>query len=131
MKNAQKRAPVKRADVAPTGLLDAYTEGPANSAMSDSAKFKEGYKKKGKGKQKNTPKKVEEESESKDEIEVDLSFKILYPISKWQEKESWEDDVVESWDQLEVEPMPVPQKVITFRPVTSIGLFFFSSTYNI
>jgi len=96
MKNAQKRAPVKRADVAPTGLLDAYTEGPANSAMSDSAKFKEGYKKKGKGKQKNTPKKVEEESESKDEIE---------------EKESWEDDVVESWDQLEVEPMPVPQKV--------------------
>ena len=28
-----------------------------------------------------------------------------------QEKESWEDDVVESWDQLEVEQMPVPQKV--------------------
>ena len=28
-----------------------------------------------------------------------------------QEKESWEEDVIESWDQLEVEPMPVPQKV--------------------
>jgi len=28
-----------------------------------------------------------------------------------EEKESWEEDVVESWDQLEVEQMPVPQKV--------------------
>jgi len=94
----KKRTLVKRADVAPaTGLLDAYTEGPSNSAMSDSAKFKEGYKKKGKGKQKNTPKKVEEEpQETKEEPE---------------EKESWEEDVIESWDQLEVEPMPVPQKV--------------------
>jgi len=88
----------KRADVAPTGMLDAYTEGPANSAMSDSAKFKEGYKKKGKGKQKSAPKKVETEDdpETKEEPE---------------EKESWDDDVVESWDQLEVEQMPVPQKV--------------------
>lgn len=93
----KKRTSVKRADVAPTGMLDAYTEGPANSALSDSAKFKEGYKKKGKGKQKNVPKKVEaeEDPEMKEEPE---------------EKESW-DDVVESWDQLEVEQMPVPQKV--------------------
>merc|ERR1712179_443678 len=83
----KKRTVAKRADVAPTGMLDAYTEGPANSAMSDSAKFKEGYKKKGKGKQKNVPKKIEaeEDQESKEELE---------------EKESWEDDVVESWDQL-------------------------------
>jgi len=94
----KKRTSVKRADVAPTGMLDAYTEGPANSALSDSAKFKEGYKKKGKGKQKNLPKKVEteEDPEIKEEPE---------------EKESWEEDVVESWDQLEVEQMPVPQKV--------------------
>ena len=70
----KKRTLVKRADVAPaTGLLDAYTEGPSNSAMSDSAKFKEGYKKKGKGKQKNTPKKVEEEpQETKEEPEVSV-----------------------------------------------------------
>jgi len=94
----KKRTVAKRADVAPTGMLDAYTEGPANSAMSDSAKFKEGYKKKGKGKQKNVQKKIEteEDPETKEELE---------------EKESWEDDVVESWDQLEVEQMPVPQKV--------------------
>jgi len=91
----KKRTVVKRADVAPTGMLDAYTEGPANSGMSDSAKFKEGYVKKGKGKVKNPPKKVEE-IETKEEPE---------------EKDSWEDDVVESWDQLEVEQMPVPQKV--------------------
>jgi len=94
----KKRTVTKRADVAPTGMLDAYTEGPANNAMSDSAKFKEGYKKKGKGKQKNIPKKVEteEDPELKEEAE---------------EKDSWEEDVVESWDQLEVEQMPVPQKV--------------------
>ena len=68
----KKRTVAKRADVAPTGMLDAYTEGPANSAMSDSAKFKEGYKKKGKGKQKNIPKKVETEDdqETKEEPEV-------------------------------------------------------------
>ena len=41
-------------------MLDAYTEGSANNALSDSAKFKEGYKKKGKGKVKAPPKKVEE-----------------------------------------------------------------------
>eukprot|EP00092_Neocalanus_flemingeri_P082989 GFUD01104087.1.p1 GENE.GFUD01104087.1~~GFUD01104087.1.p1 ORF type:complete len:725 (+),score=224.08 GFUD01104087.1:61-2175(+) len=94
----KKRAVAKRADVAPTGMLDAYTEGPANSAMSDSAKFKEGYVKKGKGKQKNPPKKIqtEDDAEIKEEPE---------------EKESWDEDVVESWDQLEVEQMPVPQKV--------------------
>jgi len=94
----KKRTIAKRADVAPTGMLDAYTEGPANSAMSDSAKFKEGYKKKGKGKQKNIPKKVETEDDQETKEEP-------------EEKESWEDDVVESWDQLEVEQMPVPQKV--------------------
>ena len=68
----KKRTVAKRPDVAPTGMLDAYTEGPANSAMSDSAKFKEGYVKKGKGKVKNPPKKVEtkEESDSKEEPEV-------------------------------------------------------------
>ena len=68
----KKRTVTKRADVAPTGMLDAYTEGPANNAMSDSAKFKEGYKKKGKGKQKNIPKKVEteEDPELKEEAEV-------------------------------------------------------------
>merc|ERR1712013_763915 len=94
----KKRTIAKRADVAPTGMLDAYTEGPANSAMSDSAKFKEGYKKKGKGKQKNIPKKVETEDDQETKEEP-------------EEKESWEDDVVESWGQLEVEQMPVPQKV--------------------
>jgi len=94
----KKRTVAKRADVAPTGMLDAYTEGPANNAMSDSAKFKEGYKKKGKGKQKNIPKKVEAEDDQETKEEP-------------EEKESWDDDVVESWDQLEVEQMPVPQKV--------------------
>ena len=113
----KKRTVAKRADVAPTGMLDAYTEGPANSAMSDSAKFKEGYKKKGKGKQKNVQKKIEteEDPETKEELEVDhhlffFKAKFLSNMSS-QEKESWEDDVVESWDQLEVEQMPVPQKV--------------------
>ena len=68
----KKRTVAKRADVAPTGMLDAYTEGPANAAMSDSAKFKEGYIKKGKGKQKTVPKKVETEDvkETKEESEV-------------------------------------------------------------
>jgi len=94
----KKRTVAKRADVAPTGMLDAYTEGPANSAMSDSAKFKEGYKKKGKGKQKTVPKKVETEDDQENKEEP-------------EEKESWDEDVVESWDQLEVEQMPVPQKV--------------------
>lgn len=37
-------------------MLDVYTEGP-NSAMSDSAKFKEGYKKKGKRNRKLLPRK--------------------------------------------------------------------------
>ena len=37
-----------------------------------------------------------------------MSYQNVYVV---QEKESWEDDVVESWDQLEVEQMPVPQKV--------------------
>ena len=77
----KKRTVAKRADAAPTGMLDAYTEGPANSAMSDSAKFKEGYKKKGKGKQKNAAKKVEndDDQESKEETEVGLlKFKGVF-----------------------------------------------------
>merc|ERR1712130_518717 len=89
----------------PTGLLDAYTESsPSSSAMSDSDKFKEGYvKKKDKGKQKRTNKKSETEDvpeDVKEEEEGDI-------------QESWdaEEEVIESWDQLEVEEMPVPQKV--------------------
>ena len=80
----KKRTVAKRADVAPTGMLDAYTEGPANSAMSDSAKFKEGYKKKGKGKQKNVPKKIEaeEDQESKEELEVGFNFFLSNVLSK-------------------------------------------------
>ena len=76
IKMMKKRTVAKRADVAPTGMLDAYTEGPANSAMSDSAKFKEGYKKKGKGKQKTVPKKVETEDdqENKEEPEVVINI---------------------------------------------------------
>ena len=67
--------------------------------MSDSEKFKEGYKKKGKGKVKNPPKKVEEAAEEVEEVEDDGVG------------ESWDDDVVESWDQIDVEEMPVPVKV--------------------
>ena len=78
----KKRTVAKRPDVAPTGMLDAYTEGPANSAMSDSAKFKEGYtKKKGKGGKKTVPKKVETEDdqETKEEPEVVIIYeKIVF-----------------------------------------------------
>ena len=82
------------------GLLDAYTEVPGTKeGMSDSEKFKEGYKKKGKGKVKNPPKKVEEAAEEVEEVEDDGVG------------ESWDDDVVESWDQIDVEEMPVPVKV--------------------
>jgi len=101
-----KRGKVSRrpAEV-PTGLLDAYTESSstASTALSDSDKFKQGYvKKKDKGKQKRTSKKseTEEEQEGKEEEEVEV-------------QDSWdaEEEVIESWDQLEVEEMPVPQKV--------------------
>ena len=83
------------------GLLDAYTEVPGTKeGMSDSDKFKEGYKKKGKGKVKNPPpKKVEEAAEEVEEVEDDGVG------------ESWDDGVVESWDQIDVEEMPVPVKV--------------------
>ena len=85
----------------PSGLLDAYTEVPGTKeGMSDSDKFKEGYKKKGKGKVKNPPpKKVEEAAEEVEEVEDDGVG------------ESWDDGVVESWDQIDVEEMPVPVKV--------------------
>ena len=87
--------------VFPSGLLDAYTEVPGTKeGMSDSEKFKEGYKKKGKGKVKNPPpKKVEEAAEEVEEVEDDGVG------------ESWDDGVVESWDQIDVEEMPVPVKV--------------------
>ena len=57
----------------PLGLLDAYTEVPGTKeGMSDSDKFKEGYKKKGKGKVKNPPpKKVEETAEEVEEVAKD------------------------------------------------------------
>jgi len=97
----KKSRPIKRAEAGvPTGLLDAYTEVPGTKeGMSDSEKFKEGYKKKGKGKVKNPPKKVEEAAEEVEEVEDDGVG------------ESWDDDVVESWDQIDVEEMPVPVKV--------------------
>jgi len=80
-------------------MLDAYTSSPlAKEGMSDSDKFKEGYKKKGKGKVKNPPKKVEEAAEeAADDVE--------------EVEESWDDGVVDSWDQIDVEEMPVPIKV--------------------
>jgi len=98
----KKTRPTKRAEAGvPTGLLDAYTEVPGTKeGMSDSDKFKEGYKKKGKGKVKNPPpKKVEEATEEVEEVEDDGVG------------ESWDDGVVESWDQIDVEEMPVPVKV--------------------
>jgi len=98
----KKTRPTKRAEAGvPTGLLDAYTEVPGTKeGMSDSDKFKEGYKKKGKGKVKNPPpKKVEETAEEVEEVEDDGVG------------ESWDDGVVESWDQIDVEEMPVPVKV--------------------
>jgi len=98
----KKTRPTKRAEAGvPTGLLDAYTEVPGTKeGMSDSDKFKEGYKKKGKGKVKNPPpKKVEEAAEEVEEVEDDGVG------------ESWDDGVVESWDQIDVEEMPVPVKV--------------------
>jgi len=106
-----KKRTVKKLDPAPTGMLDAYTEGPASSSsgMSDSEKFKEGYKKKGKGKGgKTVPppiKKVEVTEEvlvEEDEQDAEL---------KEQPVESWDEGVVDSWDQIEVEQMPVPIKV--------------------
>ena len=104
LKMRRGKAPRRPAEV-PTGLLDAYTESsPSSSTMSDSDKFKEGYvKKKDKGKQKRTNKKSETEEvteDVKEEEEVEV-------------QESWdaEEEVIESWDQLEVEEMPVPQKV--------------------
>ena len=103
MKRGGKSRTVRRPQEVPTSLLDAYTESQPTSAMSDSDKFKEGYvKKKDKGKQKRTSKKSETEEEHEQEVkeeEVDL-------------KESWEEEeVIESWETLEVEEMPVPQKV--------------------
>jgi len=98
----KKTRPSKRVEAGvPTGLLDAYTEVPGTKeGMSDSDKFKEGYKKKGKGKVKNPPpKKVEEAAEEVEEVEDDGVG------------ESWDDGVVESWDQIDVEEMPVPVKV--------------------
>jgi len=93
----------KRAETGvPTGMLDAYTENPGTAqGMSDSAKFKEGYKKKGKGKVKNPPKKVEDVM---DEVPEDaLEEEII--------SEPLDDGVVDSWDQIDVEEMPVPVKV--------------------
>jgi hypothetical protein len=94
----KKSRPDRRAEASvPTGL-DAYTEVPSTKeGMSDSDKFKEGYKKKGKGKVKNPPKKVEEPMEETTE--------------EPEEQEAWDDGVVDSWDTLEVEEMPVPVKV--------------------
>ena len=83
----------------PTGLLDAYTESPTASSMSDSDKFKEGYvKKKDKGKQKN---RTAKKSETEEELEDDVA-------ESWDAEES---EVVDSWDQIDVEEQPVPQKV--------------------
>lgn len=103
-----RKRPTKKLDPAPTGMLDAYTEGPAGggSGMSDSDKFKEGYKKKGKGKgpkggtQPQPVKKPEVVEESQEE-----------EIEQEPVVESWDDEVVDSWEQMEVEQMPVPVKV--------------------
>ena len=82
-------------------MLDAYTESPTASSMSDSDKFKEGYvKKKDKGKQKNrTAKKSETEEEHEEEV-----------ADCW-DAEGDGGEVIESWDQMEVEDQPVPLKV--------------------
>merc|ERR1712226_1187251 len=99
----KKTRVTKRAETGvPTGMLDAYTESPGTAqGMSDSAKFKEGYKKKGKGKVKNPPKKVEDAA---DEVPEDaLEEEII--------SEAMDDGVVDSWDQIDVEEMPVPVKV--------------------
>lgn len=98
----KKSRPIRRIE-APTGsLLDAYTEGPSTTqGMSDSEKFKEGYKKKGKGKAKNPPKKVDEAlDDAVDEGGEEEA--VIEPM---------DDGVVDSWDQIDVEEMPVPVKV--------------------
>lgn len=99
----KKSRPIKRVEAGvPTGMLDAYTESPGTvQGMSDSAKFKEGYKKKGKGKVKNPPKKVEDTVE---EVPDDALEEETFSEPK-------DDGVVDSWDQIDVEEMPVPVKV--------------------
>lgn len=86
-----------------TGLLDAYTES-ANTAATESDKFKEGYKKKGKGKTRDRPHLSESEPEvpAKDEPE---------PQPEPEEVESWDDGVVESWEDIEATDIPLPSKV--------------------
>lgn len=85
-------------------MLDAYTEGPGTTqGLSDSEKFKEGYVKKGKGKVKNPPKKTVEVAEEAVATEEGLD-----------EDGAWDDGeegVLDSWDQIDVEEMPVPVKV--------------------
>jgi len=83
------------------GLLDAYTEG-STAHLSESDKFKEGYKKKGKKNEK--PRKSESE---------DVPPPKEDPPAQ-QEVESWEDeqaDPVDSWEDIEAVDMPVPTKV--------------------
>ena len=90
--------------------------------MSDSDKFKEGYKKKGKGKATKTPQpptkkqEVVEEPVEDDVEDVSRADMIKTSLNNFflQEPESadnWDDGVVDSWDQIEVEQMPVPIKV--------------------
>eukprot|EP00088_Acartia_fossae_P033398 TRINITY_DN3418_c0_g1_i6.p1 TRINITY_DN3418_c0_g1~~TRINITY_DN3418_c0_g1_i6.p1 ORF type:complete len:719 (-),score=209.20 TRINITY_DN3418_c0_g1_i6:101-2257(-) len=85
------------------GLLDAYTESP-NQAMSDSDKFKEGYKKKGK-------KEKSRKSESEDSAPI---LAVVPPAAPQEDEgESWDKDeeIVDSWEDIDAPVMPVPQKV--------------------
>jgi len=104
MKRGGKSRVVRKPAEVATSLLDAYTESQSTSSMSDSDKFKEGYvKKKDKGKQKRTSKKSETEDDQEQELrEEDVEMK-----ESWEE----EEEVIESWETIEVEEMPVPQKV--------------------
>jgi len=86
------------------GLLDAYTES-NTQAISDSEKFKEGYKKKsskGKGR-----KSESEDGPTVPPPEAQPSVADDDPAESWDK----EDEIVDSWEDIEAPEMPVPVKV--------------------
>jgi len=83
------------------GLLDAYTESTAvSSGMSDSDRFKEGYTKKNKKGAKTTQQR-KSESETTPPVEEPEPVAAPKPV----------DEVIDSWEDIEAEAMPVPIKV--------------------
>lgn len=82
------------------GLLDAYTETTAvSSGMSDSDRFKEGYTKKNKKGTKTT-----QQRKSESEQTPPVEPQPVAPPKK-------DEEVIDSWEDIEAEAMPVPIKV--------------------